>query len=204
MHVGGDEVGFECWQSNTNITEYMLEHNIQSYEKLEEMFIKRVLDIAHNKLRVKSIVWQEVFTNGIELSEDTIVHVWTGNIKSILADVTGTNLTALLSSCWYLDHLKSGGDWKEFYMCDPHDFPGTTHQKKLVIGGEACMWSESVDSENVLQRIFPRVCAAAERLWSPSNVNNLIDASQRLEEHTCRMKSRGLPAQPPNGPGFCL
>lgn len=61
-----------------------------------------------------------------------------------------------------------------------------------------------VDNGNVLQRIFPRVSATAEKLWSQYEVTDLNDAAARLEEHTCRMKFRGLPAQPPNGPGFCL
>lgn len=65
------------------------------------------------------------------------------------------------------------------------------------------MWSEAVDSTNILQRIFPRASAAAEKLWSPEQVNDVIEAGRRLEEHTCRMRARGIPAQPPNGPGFC-
>lgn len=73
----------------------------------------------------------------------------------------------------------------------------------MVLGGLACMWAESVDNSNVLQRIFPRVSAAAEKLWSPAKFHDVKDAERRLEEHTCRMKARGLPAQPPNGPGFC-
>lgn len=65
------------------------------------------------------------------------------------------------------------------------------------------MWDEVVDDTNIIQRIFPRASAAAERLWSPKTVDDLGDAVTRLEEHTCRMKKRGIAAQPPNGPGFC-
>lgn len=111
---------------------------------------------------------------------------------------------AIFSSCWYLDYLQTGGDWQKYYGCDPQDFPGTDEQKKLIIGGEACMWAESVDEYNVMSRIWPRASAAAEKLWSDKSVNDIDDARQRIEEHTCRMNFRGIPAQPPNGPGVCL
>lgn len=118
-------------------------------------------------------------------------------------NVTNSGYQAILSSCWYLDYLSNGGDWQKYYLCDPNDFPGDEQQQSLVIGGTACMWAESVDDTNVLQRIFPRVSAAAEKLWSQENVNDMNDAARRLEEHACRMRARGIPAQPPNGPGFC-
>lgn len=72
------------------------------------------------------------------------------------------------------------------------------------MGGEACMWSETVDDANILQRIFPRACAAAEKLWSNMNVTNIDDAMERLEEHYCRLRLRNIQAQVPNGPGLCI
>lgn len=200
--MGGDEVEFECWSSNKKIGQYMKDNNITTYEMLEEKYIQRVVNMV-DQLNASSMVWQEVFVNGVKLPNETVVHVWTGNRQALLADITYNGLPALLSAGWYLDHLATGGDWRNFYNCDPHDFPGTEKQKKLVMGGEACMWSESVDNSNVLQRIFPRVSAVAEKLWSQQNVQDIDEASRRLEEHTCRMKNRGIPAQPPNGPGFC-
>lgn len=182
----------------------MQAHNISNYNMLEELYIQRVVDMA-KAVNVSTIVWQEVFTNGVRLPNETVVHVWLGNKSYLLGQITKKGLKALLSTCWYLDHLGTGGDWSKFYQCDPHDFPGTAAQKKLVIGGEACMWGESVDITNVVQRIFPRVCAAAEKLWS-SEVGSSDSgyAARRLEEHTCRMQARGIAAQPPNGPGYCI
>lgn len=203
VHLGGDEVGFECWESSNTIAKYMALHNFTRYEQLEGQYIQRIVDMA-TALKHKSIVWQEVFENGVRLEPGTIVHIWTGDTSALLHDVTEVGLPALASTCWYLDHLQTGGDWRKFYVCDPHNFPGNETQKAMVFGGEACMWAEVVDNSNILQRIFPRVCAVAERLWSPEHVNDVVEASHRLEEHTCRMKTRGLPAQPPNGAGFCI
>ncbi|XP_031618894.1 beta-hexosaminidase subunit beta-like [Contarinia nasturtii] len=203
IHLGGDEVGFECWKSSRKIRNYMKINNISSYEKLEELYIQRVVDMTKD-LQHKSIVWQEVFENGVQLPSGTVVHVWTGDRGKLLNAITKSGFPAILSSCWYLDHLSNGGDWRKYYECEPSDFPGSAQQQALLIGGEACMWSEVVDDTNILQRIFPRASAAAEKLWSQETVRNISEAQQRLEEHTCRMRKRGIPAQPPNGPGFCL
>lgn len=204
VHLGGDEVGFECWDSNTEIRKYMLDNQMKTFNDLEEYYIQRVVDIA-DSVNVSSIVWQEVYTNGVRLPNKTVVHIWLGDPSPLLSRITRNGLQAILSTCWYLDHLKTGGDWTDFYRCDPHNFPGTAAQKKLVIGGEACMWSEVVDKTNVVQRIFPRACATAEKLWSSrAGSSDIAHASRRLEEHTCRMQARGIPAQPPNGPGVCI
>lgn len=62
------------------------------------------------------------------------------------------------------------------------------------------MWGEVVDETNIQQRIWPRACATAEILWYGGAAD---DAVERIEEHVCRLKKRGIPAQPPNGPAFC-
>ena len=56
----------------------MQQNNITSYEKLEELYIQRIVNIA-NKLNVTPMVWQEVFENGLNLKSGTIVQIWTGN-----------------------------------------------------------------------------------------------------------------------------
>ncbi|XP_055295128.1 beta-hexosaminidase subunit beta-like [Sitodiplosis mosellana] len=202
IHLGGDEVGFECWESSKKIQDYMQKENITRYEVLEERYIQRIVDMVKD-LHHKSIVWQEVFENGVRLSPGTVVHVWTGDRAKLLDAITKSGFPTILSTCWYLDHLSTGGDWRKYYSCEPSDFPGDEKQQALLIGGEACMWSEVVDNTNILQRIFPRAGAAAEKLWSQKSTKDVIEAGRRLEEHTCRMRKRGIPAQPPNGPGFC-
>jgi len=71
-----------------------------------------------------------------------------------------------------------------------------------VIGGEACMWGEAVNSVNFDSRVWPRACAIAERLWSQASVLDLTYATDRLLEHTCRISRRGIGAGPIT-PDFC-
>lgn len=119
--------------------------------------------------------------------------------------VTASGRGALLSSCWYLDHLETGGDWKKYYDCEPyHNFRGNDDQKKLILGGETCMWAEVVNEHNFLSRVWPRASAAAERLWSNQSVQYEDFTEKRMEEHSCRLNRRGISAQPPNSAGYCL
>ncbi|XP_019767408.2 beta-hexosaminidase subunit alpha [Dendroctonus ponderosae] len=202
IHLGGDEVDFSCWRQSENISNLMKDLNISSYEGVESYYVQKVVDMAEG-LDYKQIVWEEVFSNGVHLGNHTLVHVWKSWTDTI-KEVTSAGKQALLSACWYLDQLASGGDWTDFYLCDPMDFDGTPEQQERVLGGEACMWGEVVNEYNVISRTWPRASATAEKLWSaPSGTYKLDEPSSRLEEHTCRMNRRGIGAQPPNGAGFC-
>ncbi|XP_060719583.1 beta-hexosaminidase subunit beta isoform X1 [Tachysurus vachellii] len=204
IHLGGDEVDFSCWKSNPDIQKFMQQQGFgQDYSKLESYYIQRILDIvkATNK---GYMVWQEVFDNGVVLKADTQIHVWKEkpDYKSEMAKITAAGFHALLSTPWYLNRISYGQDWQGIYKADPQSFDGTAEQKKLVIGGEACLWGEYVDATNLTPRLWPRASAVAERLWSDENVNDIVNAYTRLVKHRCRMLRRGIPAEP-LFVGFC-
>ena len=75
-------------------------------------------------------------------------------------------------------------------------------QAARVLGGEASVWGEEADAQNLLQLLWPRASAVAERLWSDRSVNNATLAAPRLADHRCRHVARGIPAGPVV-PGFC-
>lgn len=187
--------------SNPDIQEFMEQNNIKDPEQFQTIFHEILYEIG-SSLGSKLIVWEEIYAEGVNITNDVAVQVWAKS--KYFNQVTADGLNAILSSCWYLDHLSTGGDWKKYYECDPYDYVSTEKQRKFILGGEACMWSEVVDDSNLLTRIWPRASATAEKLWSSENVNSFTSAQPRLEEHTCRMKNRGIPAQPPNGAGFCV
>lgn len=205
LHLGGDEVSYDCWQSSPIIKEFMQQQNLTSYSQVEEYYMQRLVDIVKTFTKNASyIVWQEVVDNQVRVNRNTIVHVWKNeNFLEETAHVTKMGYRTLTSACWYLNKISYGIDWYPYYDCDPQNFNGTDAQKRLVMGGGPAMWTEYVDSTNLIPRLWPRAAVPAERLWSSENVRNKSDAARRLEEHRCRLLKRGFQMQPPNGPGFC-
>uniref|UniRef100_A0A7N6ASK9 Beta-hexosaminidase n=1 Tax=Anabas testudineus TaxID=64144 RepID=A0A7N6ASK9_ANATE len=197
IHLGGDEVNFSCWKSNPDIQKFMTDHGFgQDFSKLESFYIQNLLDIVTTTNK-GYMIWQEVFDNGVKLHPDTVVHVWIGGKSNEeMHNVTAAGYTTILSAPWYLDYVSYGQDWRRYYQVEPLGFNGTETQKKLVIGGEACLWGEYVDATNLSPRLWPRASAVAERLWSAMDVTDLGDAWNRLSPHRCRMVERGVPAEP--------
>ncbi|XP_010723871.1 beta-hexosaminidase subunit beta [Meleagris gallopavo] len=197
IHLGGDEVSFNCWESNPEVKDFMKKQGFGiDYAKLESYYVQKILDIvsSYNK---GYVVWQEVFDNNAELKPDTVVEVWmANNYAHELSRVTRAGYTAILAAPWYLDYISYGQDWTKYYRVEPLNFPGSEKQKRLLIGGEACLWGEYVDATNLTPRLWPRASAVGERLWSSKNVTNLQDAYRRLSNHRCRMLSRGIAAEP--------
>jgi hexosaminidase len=199
-----DEVYYDCWESNPDIKQFMTDHNMTKTEELEQYYVKKTIENV-KKIGYKYMTWQDPIDNGVEMSADTIVEVWkdTELVETFkrwdeyIIPIAEKKYKMVLSACWYLNYISYGPDWKKYYNCDPHNFSGTTQQKDLVIGGEACLWSEYIDGTNLLSRLWPRASAVAEKLWSNSlDTNNTDNAQFRLDEHRCRMLRRGVPAAP--------
>ncbi|XP_033023379.1 beta-hexosaminidase subunit alpha [Lacerta agilis] len=199
IHLGGDEVDFSCWKSNPEVQAFMQKMGFgEDFTKLESFYIQRLLDIvsSYNK---GYVVWQEVFDNGVKVKPDTLIHVWrenAGSYQAEMARVTKAGYRALLSAPWYLNHISYGQDWMAVHQVEPLAFEGSPEQKKLVIGGEACMWGEYVDVTNLTPRLWPRAGAVAERLWSNATVRDLQDAYRRLGDFRCTLLRRGIRAEP--------
>ncbi|KAL0048809.1 hypothetical protein WJX82_011636 [Trebouxia sp. C0006] len=62
IHLGGDEVPFDCWQSNPDVQDWMKANRLGSLSQLEGYFESRVLDLATLAGR-SYIIWQDVLDN---------------------------------------------------------------------------------------------------------------------------------------------
>jgi hexosaminidase len=111
------------------------------------------------------------------------------------------------SSSWPYDACSPRQNWRTMYGYDPLlDVPDD--QKHLVIGGEAHIWTEQIDSVNLDGIIWPRAAAVAEVLWSGAKNHrgenrSLKNAEPRLAEMRERLLAMGIKSDPVQMP-FCL
>ena len=65
-------------------------------------------------------------------------------------------------------------------------------EKQRILGGEACIWAEYVSPENVDSRVWPRMAAVAERLWSPQDVTDVNSMYDRMDATSRHLDWLGL------------
>jgi hexosaminidase len=70
--------------------------------------------------------------------------------------------------------------------------PLTESEKKLILGGEAALWTEAISADNVDSRIWPRTAAIAEKWWSPAELSrDVADMYRRLEWVSYQLEKLG-------------
>ena len=194
FHVGGDENDGRNWRRTPRIVAYMQAHGMVKPDgktvdkhQLQTYFNRRVLAMLQK--RGKTMVgWDEIL--GPDLPKEAVIQSWRG--KKGLNEAARLGHPVLLSNGYYLDLNYSAAS---SYAADPlpADTPLTPTEQKLVLGGEAAMWTEFADSTIVDSRIWPRAAAVAERLWSPqAATQNVADMYRRLNVISVELETLGL------------
>jgi len=186
MHIGGDENNGKHWDANPGIQAFKKKHKLKDNHALQAYFNKKILKIL-TKYKKKMVGWDEIFQP--ELPQTIVIHSWRG--KEAMREAAKKGYNSILSNGYYIDLCQT----TEFhYLNDPipADSALTDEEKKRVLGGEATMWAELISPGTVDSRIWPRTAAIAERLWSPSAVNDVDDMYRRLDVISVQLEELGL------------
>jgi hexosaminidase len=212
MHFGSDEVLYDCWNKTPAVVQWMKDNNIPSFELLEQYFENNLAKITKKNGVTNRVFWEDAYADhnvSFDLGTTTF-EVWLS--LEYLVRITAAGYPVILANGFYLDVQKPGPNihyewvdtWQDFYSNEP--FGGvaeniTAAQRALVLGGEACMWGEAVEDENIFSRVWIRASGTAEKLWSSfvytnSSLNdtNFQNTENRLIEFRCRLKRRGIHA----------
>jgi len=175
FHIGGDEVNPKEWTSNTRIMQFAKDHNLNGAPGLQAYFNQHISKILDKYSKIM-IGWDEVLDPALPTA--TMIQSWRGN--QALADAATRGHRGILSWGYYLDHLSTAA---YHYEIDPLGGPAAqlpADAAARILGGEACMWAEYVNAETVDSRIWPRMAAIAERLWSPKDATDVNSMYGRM------------------------
>jgi hexosaminidase len=187
FHIGGDEVDGKAWDANPQIQAFLHAHGMKNNADLQAYFNQRLLEIVsrHHKTMVG---WDEILAP--DLPKSIVIQSWRGSDS--LADAARKGFHGLLSYGFYLDLYQSAAFHYAIEALSGKAATLSGEEKKMILGGEACMWSELVTPENVDSRIWPRMAAIAERLWSPQNTRDVRSMYARMESESQRLEWIGL------------
>jgi hexosaminidase len=186
LHIGGDEVNGKQWNGNARIQQFIREHGLKDNAGLHAWFNRRLLAILAKHGR-KAIGWDEILDPS--LPTDAMIQSWRG--QESLAQSARLGHAGILSNGYYIDLIQPAAD---HYRVDPlpANTPIASADQSRVLGGEGTMWAEWVTPETIDSRIWPRMAAIAERLWSPRTVTDVDDMYRRLAIVSDRLAEAGL------------
>lgn len=181
----------------------MSNNKLHSINDLFGSFLARNVQIAES-INKRVILWDEAFeqsTRG-KLPSTAIIQIWrdwAGMRLGAQAAAAGHAVIASPNGRWYLDHIDA--TWQDMYKTDPVAYLHIPQEHaSQVLGGEGCMWGETVDPGDLEATIWPRLAAIAERLWSPLEVTSSWQAAlPRLESFRCLLLERGVGASTVGG-----
>lgn len=203
LHLGGDEVFINCWNSTVEITDYMESQNYdrstRGFLQLWSEFQSKALDVWDKITEYRNdsiILWSSELTSPQHIEEFLpkdryIVQTWLPDSADIPKQLISKGYRVIMSTknAWYFDHgfwgVTKYYNWKTVYNNKLPKHP-------LVLGGEACMWSEYCDEHSIEVKIWPRLNSVAERLWSDPN-NDIKTVESRFNRQRERLIAKGIP-----------
>ena len=195
IHIGGDEVKKEYWETCPDCQEIMQQNGIESIGQLHGHFIKRVTGILA-KFNRKAICWDDVLVDN-DICEDVLIMSWLGAESAQNALANG-NQVVMTQSQLYFDFYPSlsteepmsihgHAPLKDVYF---YDFD---RENPNILGAQANVWSEYLPTRDRLEyALFPRLLALSEMLWTAEDHKDWPNFLVRLNTHSSYLRSLGI------------
>jgi len=189
IHVGGDEAVKDQWQVSESVQERRRKLGLKDDMALQSWFIARIERFLSQHGR-KLIGWDEILEGG--LPPQATVMSWRGTKGAVEAAREGHDVVLSPSNVTYFNRMQSDAadeppshDYptplKSVYDFEPVPAELDAEQSKHVLGAQANLWTEHVRTfDNVQHKIFPRLAALAEGVWTPKTQRDFGGFLQRL------------------------
>ncbi|MEV0622044.1 beta-N-acetylhexosaminidase [Nonomuraea sp. NPDC050404] len=207
--VGGDEAPKTRLLRDPASRARAGELGLDGADRLPEWFLGRVgRHLAGHGRRL--LGWDDLLEG--DLPADATLLSWRGMSGALLAARRGHDVISCPDNHAYLDYRQSDLDTEPIpqsvvldldrvYAFEPVPGELSPEEAEHVIGGQANIWTEYMDSARVVDYFaFPRLAAIAEVLWTPAPLRDPYDFRRRMETHLSRLEAMGIEYRPPRGP----
>ncbi|MDB5228132.1 MAG: nahA, partial [Bacteroidota bacterium] len=190
IHIGGDETPVKQWEDSEKGKAFAKEKNI-SVKEIHAYFINEVEKEAAAKGK-KCIGWGEIMDG--KISKDITVMSWRGTSAGMKAAEQGNDAIMTPRTYCYFDYQQEWDEEKKaiyttflpldkVYSFDPGAGVKDDKVKSHILGGQACVWTEFINSPEKLQyQVFPRIVAMAECLWTNRSNKKFKDFENRRSD----------------------
>ncbi|HTE00258.1 MAG TPA: family 20 glycosylhydrolase [Mucilaginibacter sp.] len=188
IHMGGDECAKNFWEQSDAVKALMQKEGLKTQEEVQSYFEKRVEKIVESKGK-KFMGWDEILEGG--LAQNAIVMSWRGMKGGIEAAKMGHEVVMSPTTFAYLDYMQADPIieprvYATLRLNKAYEFEPAPDSvdSKLIIGGQANLWTEQVYNVRHLEYMtWPRAFAVSEAVWSPKSRRNFDDFFTRVEKH---------------------
>lgn len=200
IHIGGDECPKDRWKKCSYCQQRIKDNHLKDEFELQSYFIKRIEKFVKSKGR-RIIGWDEILEGG--LAPDATVMNWRDISEGIKAAQQFHDVIMAPNEYLYFDYIQGNRaleplaiGWgfnptERVYSFNPTPEELTPEQQKHIIGVEAPLWTEHMDTHRKVEyMMLPRLMALSEIGWSPQSVKDLTNFKElRLPEHLAWLDS---------------
>jgi len=190
IHIGGDECPKDRWEKCQDCQNRIKKEGLKDEKELQSYFISRIEKFLISKNR-KLIGWDEILEGG--LAPEATVMSWRGIEGGIEAAKQKHDVVMSPYNDVYLyiyqcepkgQPLAASGylPLEKVYSFNPLPDKLNKEEQKYILGLEGCLWSEFVNSPELLEyMVYPRMFAIAETGWTPASGKDFKGFLSRLE-----------------------
>ena len=171
IHIGGDEVDTTSWKKLPACEALKAEQGFTNDRQLEAYFIKKVAAMVRDVGKTP-MYWEEAVEVDGPPSEGVSM-AWKSAEPAGKLAKQGHKAVVVDSTALYFDHTNDAAGaglagLEKVYSYQPMPEGLTIDQERNILGIEAALWTENLQTMASLERaILPRLLAAAELAWTP-------------------------------------
>ncbi|MCH2200065.1 MAG: family 20 glycosylhydrolase [Flavobacteriales bacterium] len=189
IHIGGDEAPKTRWEQCEKCQRRIKKEGLHDEHELQSWMIGHFAEFLDSRGR-KLIGWDEILEGG--LPEGAMVQSWRGMEGGITAAEMEREVVMSPTSHAYFDYDVRSTDLEEVYSFDPIPESLSADQAKYIIGGECNMWTEHAPQDQVDSKVFPRILAMAEVLWTYPEERNYQEFEHRVDREYAALDELGV------------